>query len=114
MNSEQSTLLQGQADHQTSAFKSLGEYAKKRIEAILIKCAGCKQLLYGRSCDENRKVCPLCNYHLQMSTSERLQMLFPEGGFYELNSTIKTADPLHFIDRGESYRSKVDAVRAKT
>jgi acetyl-CoA carboxylase carboxyl transferase subunit beta len=114
MNSEQSILLQGQADYQTSAVKSLEERAKKRIEAILIKCAGCKQLLYSRSCAENRKVCPLCNYHLRMSTSERLQMLFPEGGFYELNSTLKTADPLHFIDRGESYRSKVDAVRATT
>lgn len=115
MNKEKSISLRDQSDHQASTGELTGEPAKSQIGPILIKCMGCKQLLYNRSCDVNRKVCPLCNYHFRMSASERLQLLFPEGGFHELNADMRTADPLHFIiNEGESYLSKVDVAREKT
>ncbi len=90
------------------------EHTKSRIDSILMKCAGCKELLYSRDCGDNHKVCPLCNYHFRMSACERLRLLFPEGGFHELNAGMKTADPLRFVDNGESYLAKVDIAREKT
>jgi acetyl-CoA carboxylase carboxyl transferase subunit beta len=114
MSNRQSISLQDQADHHASPAGFIMERPKSWIEAILIKCGRCKQLLYSRSSNNNRKVCSFCNYHLRMSASERLQMFFPEESFHELNADMQTADPLCFIDRGEGYLCKVDAARQKT
>lgn len=114
MNDAHNVSQRGQADHHVSSADLMGKHIKSHLRAIFVKCTGCKELLYSRSCEDNRKVCPLCNYHLRMSAAERLQLLFAEGGFHEINAGMKTADPLHFIDDGESYLCKVDAARKKT
>src|SRR5690349_3956117 len=90
------------------------KHTKNYKDSILVKCMGCKELLYSRDCNDNHQVCPLCNYHLRMSAHERLRLLFPEGGFHELNADMQTADPLHFVDNGESYLAKVESAREKT
>ena len=62
----------------------------------------------------NGKICPKCNYHGRLSARERIAMTADEGTFEELFSQVGYSDHLKFHDATGDYRSKIEAVKAKT
>lgn len=71
-----------------------------KTEGIFIKCENedCGLTLYRKDLAETLHVCPHCGYHFRISSRERLQMLFDEGRYTELDAHIAPADPLQFVD----------------
>lgn len=69
-----------------------------KTEGIFVKCPECDQALYKRDLDESHQVCPHCTYHFRMDAPSRLEMLFDEGKFIELDEEIISLDPLGFVD----------------
>ncbi len=62
------------------------------------KCDGCGEILYTRRLAENQRVCPECGHHLRISAPEYVNLLFDEGLVEEFDPTMRSADPLGFVD----------------
>jgi acetyl-CoA carboxylase carboxyl transferase subunit beta len=78
-------------------------------EGLWIKCDGCQQTIWHKELDRNLNVCPKCNYHLRISSDERIKLLLDEGASYqELFSGILSVDVLRFRDT-KKYRDRLQS-----
>lgn len=82
-------------------------------ENIAVKCPACKEILYRRIYERNFKVCPQCNYHFRLTAYERIALLVDPDSFVEMDADIIPADPLHFVNQGQSYAEKAMQERGK-
>jgi len=69
-----------------------------RTENVFVKCDGCEAHLYKRELDEAKQVCSHCGYHFRVGARERLEMLFDDGEYEELDAEVVSMDPLEFVD----------------
>ena len=72
---------------------------RKMPDGLWTKCDGCEQMVFRKQVEENARVCPECNWHFRLTSSERIAMLLDEGSFEELYADMASADPLTFTDR---------------
>jgi len=87
--------------------------AQKRTqvpEGLWLKCEHCGQIIYKKEVLRNANVCPKCSYHFRITARERLQALFDDGMFEELETQITSSDPLKFRDT-KSYRDRLKQYR---
>jgi acetyl-CoA carboxylase carboxyl transferase subunit beta len=75
-------------------------------EGLWVKCDGCRQILYNKELARNFKICPKCGFHFRLSAPERLRMLFDDGAFVELETNLRSSDPLKFRD-SKKYRDRL-------
>ncbi len=69
-----------------------------RTENVFVKCDGCEAHLYKRELDDAQQVCTHCGYHFRVGARERLEMLFDDSVFEELDAEVLSTDPLGFVD----------------
>jgi len=79
-------------------------------EGLWVKCDNCKEIIYRKEVEKNYKVCPKCDYHFRLSSSERLPYLVDEGSFLEVEDGLSPRDFLSFKD----YKDKLKSNRKKT
>ncbi len=77
------------------------------------RCEGCKSVVYKKKVEEKHNVCPECNYHFRISTSERIKIILDKDSFEEYWKNMLPADPLNFKDR-ISYKDRVANEQKKT
>ncbi len=79
------------------------------------RCPSCKELIYSKELENNKKVCQKCNYHFRLNAHERINFLVDENSFEEINAELISDDPLHFVSLAEPpYPVKAAETRAKT
>ncbi len=81
-----------------------------KTENVFVKCDGCEAHLYKRELEESHQVCSHCGHHFRIGARERLQMIFDDGKFEELDSEVISIDPLEFTDT----KPYVDRLRQAT
>jgi acetyl-CoA carboxylase carboxyl transferase subunit beta len=81
-------------------------------EGLWVKCENCGQIIYKKEVLRNANVCPKCNYHFRITARERLQGLFDNGMFEELDTQIVSSDPLRFRDT-KAYRDRLKQYRER-
>lgn len=62
------------------------------------KCPGCDAMLYHQELVRNFHVCHNCNHHLRIGVKTRLELLFDEGKYQEIDLPKAILDPLKFRD----------------
>lgn len=67
-------------------------------EGLWVKCENCKEIIYKKELENNLKVCPKCKYHFRISAKERISLLIDANTFNELDSELRSNDPLGFKD----------------
>ncbi len=77
------------------------------------KCIHCDAQLLKKDIEDNNMVCPVCDYHFRINARKRIELLFDEGTFEEINSNIKPTDPLNFVDT-EPYCERLEKAHEKT
>ena len=80
--------------------------SSKVPEGLWVKCDSCRQILYNKELARNFKICPKCGFHFRLSAAERLRMLFDGEQYAELESELRSADPLRFRDT-KRYRDRL-------
>ena len=73
--------------------------AKKRRDMptnLWMQCEGCSKLVYKPRVEEKLHVCPECNFHFEITSAQRIQMLLDPGTFEELFTSLSPLDPLGF------------------
>lgn len=103
--------IKPQGDQKPKPAKS----AKDEIpDDLWIKCAHCKELIYSKEFENNKKVCPKCGFHFRLGAYERVNVTLDEGSFEEFNARMVTGDPLDFATSTETYLAKSEGYRIKT
>lgn len=90
------------------------ETAKKSKKEQFVKCKKCNSHIYFREWTDNLNVCPNCNYHGSITSTERINLLFEANTFQELFTEIIPADSLGFNDLKGSYKDKIEATKKKS
>ncbi|NQY09311.1 MAG: acetyl-CoA carboxylase carboxyltransferase subunit beta [Flavobacteriales bacterium] len=71
---------------------------KETPEGLWHKCPTCKQMLTTEEHAENLWVCDKCEKHHRIGSVEYFHILFDNGRFKELETSLKSGDPLKFKD----------------
>ncbi|MDX9703686.1 MAG: acetyl-CoA carboxylase, carboxyltransferase subunit beta [Candidatus Auribacterota bacterium] len=72
---------------------------KKDIpQGLWEKCKSCQEIIHKTQLEENLMTCPKCNFLYPLSSAKRIASLIEEGTFVELDKTMRSADPLEFLD----------------
>ena len=82
-------------------------------EGLWTKCDECGEIIYNKALEENLKVCPKCQYHFNLTAKERIQQIIDDGTFQELDSSLRTTDPLKFKGP-KTYVEKIQLDQAAT
>ena len=76
-------------------------------------CPSCGKMMHHKDLFESFDVCNGCNYHFRMSVKRRIEMLFSQESFHEIDLDILTDDPLNFTDI-KKYKDRLKEYRKKT
>jgi len=94
--------------------RSKRDAKKQQTDEIWIKCKKCSSHIFKQDFQNNKSVCPKCNWHGKINAYERIDMILDPGSFKEFNKKIRPSDPLSFVDGKGSYRDKVEKARKQT
>lgn len=84
-----------------------------KTEGIFVKCPECESPLYKRELTESFEVCTHCAYHFRYPAPRRLEILFDDGKFEELDQEVTSADPLEFVD-SKPYKDRIEQAKASS
>lgn len=77
------------------------------------KCPGCSAMIFKRELEDNLNVCRHCGHHLRLDAVKRLEMLFDEGKYKDIEIPKVVTDPLKFRDQ-KRYADRLREARLKT
>lgn len=63
-----------------------------------VKCAECGEIIHIKQLELNMWTCIKCDFHFRIGSAEYVSIIFDEGTFGEMDSEMKSADPLEFSD----------------
>lgn len=86
---------------------------KEMPDGLWVKCDECGEIIYKRELDKKLYVCPKCDYHFRIGSSEYIKILIDKGSFKEFNQNISSTDPLKFKD-DKKYSDRYKAATQKT
>jgi acetyl-CoA carboxylase carboxyl transferase subunit beta len=86
---------------------------KDAPEGLWSKCPSCKYTCTVSDLQENKYVCPQCEYHHRIGSQEYFEILFDDNIYTELFENIKSKDYLHFVDL-KPYNKRLEETYAKT
>ncbi len=82
-------------------------------ERLWRKCTNCGEMIFHRDLAANQNVCTNCGYHMRIGPRERLEAVFDEATWEEIEAPEVTDDPLTFRDQ-KRYTDRLRENRAKT
>lgn len=80
---------------------------------LLKKCSNCQEVLLIKDLARNMYLCGKCDFHLRMPMWDRITVLTDDNSFVELDSEIKSVDPLEFCD-SIKYTQRLETAIKKT
>lgn len=76
---------------------TLVKLRKKEIpDGLWTKCPDCESPIYNKTLKDNFNVCAKCNFHMTLTSKERIALLIDEGTFEESDANLASVDPLDF------------------
>lgn len=82
-------------------------------QGLWTRCDHCGVILYIKHLKENQRVCFGCGYHLQMSSTERIDYLIDAGTWRPFDETVSPCDPLEFKDQ-KTYTERLKDAQERT
>lgn len=87
--------------------------AKEIPDNLWEKCPNCGAMIYHRELEQNSFICNQCNHHMRINPKQRLEMLFDDGRYNEIELPQTKDDPLEFSDL-KDYADRLKDARKKT
>ena len=86
---------------------------KETPEGLWHKCPKCKVIVRQEDHEATFWVCGHCEYHERIDAKEYFSFLFDDGIYQELDSKMRSKDPLEFEDT-KKYKERYDSTVKKT
>jgi acetyl-CoA carboxylase carboxyl transferase subunit beta len=81
-----------------------------KTEGIFVKCPECESSVYKRELVESFQVCVHCRHHFRIGARERLDLLFDNCKYEQLDEEVTSGDPLGFVD-SKPYKDRIVSAR---
>jgi acetyl-CoA carboxylase carboxyl transferase subunit beta len=91
-----------------------GDREQQVPDNIFEKCPRCGELIYQKQLQDNKKVCPKCDYHFRLSAREWAELLLDPESFDEHDAELTPMDPLGFVSPKDNYAEKLEASFERT
>ena len=82
-------------------------------KGLWTRCEKCGVILYIKHLKEHNHICFGCNFHLKMSSQERIDHMIDPGTWRSLDDTLSPMDPLEFFDL-KGYPDRIKEAQDKT
>jgi len=82
-------------------------------EGLWTQCDNCESMLYVRFLKQNQRICEECGYHLQMNSTERIELLIDPGTWEPMDENMLPYDVLEFVDQ-KSYKDRIEENQLRT
>lgn len=79
-------------------------------DGMWVKCIKCNKISYGKTVEQNYKICPNCGGYFRLSAKERLESIIDCDTFTEFDSDMISKDPLSF----PGYNEKLEKEKKKS
>src|ERR1051326_785102 len=86
---------------------------KETPEGLWYKCPECKKITPSQEHAANLYVCPNCQHHDRIGSTEYFSILFDDNQFTELDPDLIAGDPLNFSDT-KKYTDRLTSTIKKT
>jgi acetyl-CoA carboxylase carboxyl transferase subunit beta len=86
---------------------------KDAPEGLWAKCPNCHHICTVSDLDENKFVCPACDYHHRIGSEVYFEILFDNNEYKELFANIRSKDQLGYVDL-KPYHTRLEETYAKT
>lgn len=86
---------------------------KDAPEGLWTKCPSCKYTCTAEELNENKYVCPKCDYHHRIGSHEYFEILFDDQHVQELFANIRSKDFLGFVDL-KPYKKRLEETYSKS
>jgi acetyl-CoA carboxylase carboxyl transferase subunit beta len=80
---------------------------------LWMQCQGCSKLIYKPKVEEKLWVCPECNFHFEISSWKRIEIMLDPGSFEEHFAELSPLDPLAFRAL-KAYKDRLVETQLKT
>lgn len=80
---------------------------------LWLKCPACNEMVFHRELAKTYRVCPHCDHHMRLPVKERLELLFDDKKWTEIELPTVPVDPLKFRDR-KKYTDRLKESQSKT
>jgi acetyl-CoA carboxylase carboxyl transferase subunit beta len=82
-------------------------------EGLWMRCPSCEAMSYRKQVEQNRHVCPECDYHYRIGADERIEQLCDTASFEPMWEGLAPVDALEFTDR-MPYHERLAREQSKT
>lgn len=82
-------------------------------EGLWTQCDNCESMLYVRFLKQNQRICEECGYHLEMNSTERIDLLIDPGTWHPIDEDIIPYDVLEFVDQ-KGYQDRIEENQTRT
>ncbi len=79
---------------------------------VFEKCRECAEILYRERLNKNLYVCPNCGHHFRIGADDYVRILIDEASFDEIDTHLRSNDPLGFVDL-KPYAKRLEAAARK-
>jgi acetyl-CoA carboxylase carboxyl transferase subunit beta len=86
---------------------------RKEMPDLWMQCTSCNKLVYKPKFEEGQNVCPECNFHYEISSSQRIEFLLDGTSFAEEFTDLYPLDPLEFVAK-RSYKERLRGAQEST
>jgi acetyl-CoA carboxylase carboxyl transferase subunit beta len=94
--------------------RGLGRTDKRDMpDGLWRKCDGCGEIVYERVIQRNYWACTKCGHHFMISSRDYISMLSDEKSFVEMDTAMRSCDPLGFRD-SKRYADRLRSAMKKT
>ena len=80
---------------------------------LWMRCPGCSKMIYRSLVLERGNICTECNYHFEITSSERVRITCDPDSFDEEFTSVRPTDPLGFVAR-KAYKDRLAATQERT
>lgn len=82
-------------------------------KGLWTRCDNCENMLYIKFLKQNKGVCEECGYHLQINSTERIELLIDRDTWIPMDEDMVAQDVLKFSDE-DSYRNRISLSQKRT
>ena len=88
--------------------------ATQNYRRLWIQCETCYALNYKKFLKSKMNICEQCGYHLQMSSSERIEVSVDPGTWDPMDEDMVPLDPIGFYSAEDRYKDRLASYQRKT
>nr|QXO04210.1 acetyl-CoA carboxylase subunit beta [Goodyera seikomontana] len=85
-----------------------------KYKQLWVQCDNCYGLNYKKFFSSKMNICEHCGYHLNMSSSDRIQLFIDPGTWESMDEDMVSIDPIEFISEEEPYIDRISFYQQKT